>query len=136
MDFAAQTSPAPDRIARARVVVADDNPLLGRLLRAALGAHGGLEVVGHAADGRAALALALALRPDAIVLDLTMPLMDGLEAAAAIRAQLPACAIVMFSELEAAAVAGAALAAGADCYLEKAGGLAPVAEAVASLTAR
>jgi DNA-binding NarL/FixJ family response regulator len=119
-----------------RVLVADDHPLIRRLLRTVLGAHGGFEVVGEAADGERVVELAIALVPDVVVLDVTMPGIDGFAAAAAIRAELPSCTILVFSALEAASVADAALAAGADRYIEKGDGFAAVAEAAASLARR
>jgi DNA-binding NarL/FixJ family response regulator len=121
------------RPAVAGVLVADDNGLVRRLLRLALEAHGSLEVVGEAADGHGAVALARALRPHVVVLDLAMPRMDGLEAAAAIREAIPGCRIVVFSSFDAARVAKFARRAGADCYVEKAAGFAAVAEAAAAL---
>jgi two-component system response regulator DesR len=117
----------------ARVLVADDDPLMRRLLRTYLGAREELLLVGEAADGHAALALAASLRPDVVVLDRTMPGMDGLGAARAIRAALPECGIVIFSGEDEAEAAAAAHAAGADRYVEKHGGLEGLADAVLAL---
>lgn len=64
-----------------RVLIADDEPLARRRLRDLLGDLGGHEIVGEAQDGREACELASALSPDAVILDIAMPVLDGLEAA-------------------------------------------------------
>jgi DNA-binding NarL/FixJ family response regulator len=63
-----------------RVLVADDQEIVRTGLRMILDAQPGVEVVGEAADGRAAVALARQLRPDVCLLDIRMPAMDGIEA--------------------------------------------------------
>jgi DNA-binding NarL/FixJ family response regulator len=117
----------------ARVLLADDHALVRRLLRRAIAAHPGLELVGEARDGTEALALARALVPDVIVLDLTMPELDGLQVAFALRSQTPTCAILVFSDQDAEQ---AALAAGAHRYLGKAAGFEAAAQAAAELALR
>lgn len=116
-----------------RVLVADDHPLIRRLLRTVLGSRAGIEIVGEASDAERAVELATALAPDVVVADLTMPGMDGFEAISAIRAELPDCRIVVFSANEAERAAEPALAAGADRYLSKDAGFEAVADAVALL---
>jgi DNA-binding NarL/FixJ family response regulator len=118
-----------------RVLVADDHPLIRRLLRTVLAARDGIAVVGEASDGAHAIELALALAPEVVVVDLSMPGMDGLEAVAAIRGDLPGCRILVFSANEPERTAAAALAAGADAYLSKDDGFEAVADAVAALAA-
>ena len=113
----------------ARVLVADDDVLTRRLLRLAVDAEAALELVGEAADGTEALALAHTLAPDVVVLDISMPGLDGLAVAARVRPALPDCAIVMFSSGDSEAQA---LAAGADCYVEKAAGPHAAARAAAA----
>jgi DNA-binding NarL/FixJ family response regulator len=110
--------------------LADDHALVRRLLRRAIGAHPQLEIVGEAADGDEALTLARRLEPDVIVLDLSMPAKDGFEVAEALRVDVPACAILVFSDLEAEE---RALAAGAHRFLEKEAGFAAAAGAAAEL---
>jgi len=63
-----------------RVLLADDQPLVRAGLKVILEAQPGIEVVGEAEDGSRAVALALALRPDVCLLDIRMPVMDGIEA--------------------------------------------------------
>ena len=66
---------------RIRVLIADDHRLFAEALEAVLSMEERIEVVGRAADGGEAVALARALRPDVIALDISMPVMDGFEAA-------------------------------------------------------
>ena len=82
---------------RTRLVVVDDEARVrqGLLMRLAL--EPDLEVVGEAADGDAALRLALVLHPDVVVIDLVMPGMDGLRAIELLRAALPAGRLLAFS---------------------------------------
>ena len=79
-----------------RILVVDDHPLTRDAL-AALLAQGGFDVVGEAADGAEALHLADALQPDLVLLDLSMPGLDGLSALPGLRAAAPACEIVVLT---------------------------------------
>ncbi len=65
-----------------RVLIADDHRLFAEALEAILSTEDRIEVVGRAADGEEAVAMALALTPDVVALDISMPVMDGFEAAA------------------------------------------------------
>lgn len=104
-----------------------------RLLRAGLSTRDNLEVVGEAENGAQAIALARSLRPDLVVLDLAMPGLDGLQVATAIREASPGCAILVVSAFEAERLEAAALAAGADRYVEKGAGLHVAVAAAAEL---
>jgi DNA-binding NarL/FixJ family response regulator len=66
---------------RIRVLIADDHRLFAEALEAVLSTEERIEVVGRAADGGEAVALARELRPDVVALDISMPVMDGFEAA-------------------------------------------------------
>src|SRR5437667_4669208 len=102
-----------------RVVIADDHSVVRQGLRMFLGLDPELEVVGEAADGAEALRLARQLRPDVVVMDLLMPVMDGIAATAAIRHELPDTEVLaLTSVLEDASVVGA-VRAGAIGYLLK-----------------
>lgn len=104
---------------RDRVLVVDDAANLRELLTLLLEVEDDFEVVGTAADGQQAIAAAVALRPDVVLLDLAMPVMDGLQALPALRESLPGARIVIFSGFEHQALAEEALQAGADAYIEK-----------------
>jgi two-component system, NarL family, response regulator LiaR len=102
-----------------RIVIADDHSVVRQGLRMFLGLDSELEVVGEAADGAEALRLARQLRPDVVLMDLLMPVMDGIAATAAIRGELPDTEVLaLTSVLEDASVVGA-VRAGAIGYLLK-----------------
>jgi DNA-binding NarL/FixJ family response regulator len=104
---------------RERVLVVDDAANLRELLTVLLDVEDDFEVVGTAADGVQALEKAESLNPDIVLLDLAMPVMDGLQALPGLRERLPQARIVIFSGFEHEALAREALAAGADAYIEK-----------------
>ncbi|HEX2039701.1 MAG TPA: response regulator [Acidimicrobiales bacterium] len=104
----------------ARVLLADDTADIRALLRIVLSRYDDeFEVVAEAADGSEAVAMAKAHDPDLVVLDLAMPVMDGLEAIPEVRAVAPDCKIVVLSGFNADQMAAEALDVGADAYLEK-----------------
>jgi DNA-binding NarL/FixJ family response regulator len=70
---------------RIRVLIADDHRLFAEALEAILDADARIEVVGHAGDGREAVQLADRLDPDVVLMDISMPVLDGIEAAREIR---------------------------------------------------
>ena len=104
---------------RDRVLIVDDAANLRELLTILLEVEDDFEVVGTAADGQQAIAAAESLQPDLILLDLAMPVMDGLEALPRLRICVPDARIVIFSGFEHVALAEEALQAGADAYIEK-----------------
>ena len=104
----------------ARIVIADDSEDVRFLLRLRFERNGEFVVVGEADNGRDAVDLVAQHRPDVIVLDLAMPQMDGLQAAAAIREASPDTHIVILSGYGEEAMQDRALEAGADDYVTKA----------------
>jgi DNA-binding NarL/FixJ family response regulator len=102
-----------------RVLVVDDAANLRELLTLLLDAEDDFVVVGSAADGAQAVEQAAVLNPDVVLLDLAMPVMDGLQALPELRRLLPTGRLVVFSGFEEESLARAALAAGADAYIEK-----------------
>jgi DNA-binding NarL/FixJ family response regulator len=109
---------APPR-PRIRVVVADDEAPVRALLGITLSMERDFQVVGEAADGMQAVHLIEQQHPDAVVLDLMMPVLAGLDAIPRIRECCPECRIVVFSALSADQAASDALSRGADAYVEK-----------------
>jgi signal transduction histidine kinase len=118
-------SAAGDQATRpVRVLVVDDTPALRVLMRAVLEGTG-FEVVGEAGDGLAAITQAMELKPDLVLLDLAMPVMDGLEALPRLREGLPETKVVIVSGFERRAMEAQVVEAGADAYVQK--GLPPQA---------
>ena len=107
-----------------RVLVVDDTPALRRLTQLMLDGTG-FEVVGEAADGLGAIGEARRLQPDLVLLDLAMPVMDGLEALPKVRAEVPHARVVIVSGFDRRAMESQVIDAGADGYVQK--GLPPEA---------
>jgi DNA-binding NarL/FixJ family response regulator len=101
-----------------RVLIVDDHPLTRDALSALLAA-GGFDVVGEAADGAAALELAHSLQPDLVLLDLSMPGLDGLAALPRLRAAAPSCEVVVLTASGTEDNLLAAIRGGAAGYLLK-----------------
>jgi two-component system response regulator DesR len=104
-----------------RVLLVDDQAVVRRALRTRLHLEPDLEVIGEAATGREALALAQTLRPDVVLMDLAMPVMDGIAATAALGRALPRSAVVILSIYDDAGTREQAAAAGAVAFVEKRG---------------
>lgn len=104
---------------RFRVVLADDVPELRRLLRHVLEWSERFEIVGEADNGKQAIQLARDSTPDLLLLDISMPQMDGMEALPMVLEASPSTKVVMLSGFEAERLAQAAIAQGASAYIEK-----------------
>jgi DNA-binding NarL/FixJ family response regulator len=102
-----------------RVLIADDHRLVRQGLAAICEARGGCKVVGEAANGREAVELALRLHPDVILMDVAMPLLDGVQAAAQIMQNMPSARIIMLTVHEEDRYIFEAIKAGARGYLVK-----------------
>jgi len=110
-----------DSEARPRVVLVDDEPDIVYLARTLFESDGRFDVVGEASDGEQAVRLAQSLQPEAVLLDILMPGMDGWEALPLIRRVAPDTAVVVVSALgRRQDVAQRAASLGAAAYVEKA----------------
>jgi DNA-binding NarL/FixJ family response regulator len=107
------------KIKHIRVLVADDHPVFRRGMRAILGAEPEIELVGEATDGEEAVAQALELQPDVILMDLNMPDLNGIEATRQILEANPETAILMLTMFEDDKSIFAAMRAGAHGYVLK-----------------
>ena len=124
-----------------RVLLADDEAMVRAGVRAILASGGESEVVAEAGDGRQAVELACAHRPDVALLDIRMPRLDGLAAAEEIVRTVPGTAVAMLTTFSEQAYVARALAAGATGFLLKSGdpyelmaGVRAVAEGAAFLS--
>jgi DNA-binding NarL/FixJ family response regulator len=102
-----------------RILMADDHPIVLAGLKALVQADPGLQIVGEARDGRSALRLASSLRPDVVVLDLSMPELNGAEVARALLAEHPDCRILVLTVHEDRATLRQLLDLGVAGYLVK-----------------
>lgn len=102
-----------------RIVLADDHPVVRGGLTALIGTLPGLEVVGEAADGEAAVREVQLLEPDVVLMDVRMPVLDGVEATRRIRATTPGTAVLVLTMYDDDATVLTAMRAGARGYLLK-----------------
>ena len=118
-----------------RVLVVDDQALIREGLVTMLGLVPGLEVVGAAADGEAAVALVAVQRPDVALMDLRMPRLDGVEATRRIRAQHPGTQVIVLTTYADDESIIGALQAGARGYLTKDAGVDEIRRAIETVAA-
>lgn len=117
---------------RKLILIADDNGLVRKLLRGMLERDGGWEVAG-ARDGQEAVLKAQELKPDAVILDLAMPVMDGLEAAREIGKALPSAPVILYTIHDSPETTLAATQAGVARVFPKTGSAEALIKAVGEL---
>lgn len=120
---------------RIRVVLADDVAEYRLLVRVLLEDDGRFEIVAEAGDGAEAILACDAERPDAILLDLAMPTVDGLQAIPEILARSPATIVVVLSGFAREQLEREVLSCGASAYLEKGADISVIASTLAGLAA-
>jgi DNA-binding NarL/FixJ family response regulator len=102
-----------------KILVVDDNAVIRRLLNTLFKSEADFEVCGEAENGMEAIERAQELRPDVIVLDLSMPVMNGLDAARALKGLMPTVPLIMFSEYGEAFSESTARSAGISAMVSK-----------------
>jgi DNA-binding NarL/FixJ family response regulator len=114
-----------------RILIADDHSVMRNAIKSVLEAHAGWEVCAEAVNGLQAVQKAAELKPDVIILDLSMPVMSGLEAATNILSVFPGLPIVLFTNHMYSGLAGEAQKAGIRQVVSKQGdGLVSAVEAI------
>jgi DNA-binding NarL/FixJ family response regulator len=104
---------------RVRVVIADDQQLFAEALEAILSTDGRIAIVGRAGTGEAAVDLAREEQPDVVLMDIAMPVMDGIAATEAIRSQVPGTRVIVLTGSDAPHDVSRARSAGAAGYVTK-----------------
>lgn len=117
------------------VLIADDHRLFAEALEAILASEPEIEVVGHASNGQEAVEQALALRPDVILMDIAMPVVDGVEATKRIRRKQDSVRILMLTGSNSRTDVARAREAGAAAYVTKDRIAAQLIEAIRDLAA-
>src|SRR5215210_1418919 len=108
-----------ERATRARILIADDHALVREGLRTMLSGEEGIEIIAEAHDGRQALILCRERKPDLVLMDVRMPVMDGLEATRKIKAEMPKTSVMMVTMHENPDYLFEAVKAGAAGYVLK-----------------
>lgn len=104
---------------RARILIVDDHEIFRRGLRSLLESRKDLDITGEAVNGIEAVEKAKELHPDIVVMDVSMPQMDGLQAARQIHSEQPEAKILILSQHDSPHMLAAALDAGASAYVTK-----------------
>lgn len=119
--------------ARTRIVLCEDHQMVREGLRALIDGEPDLEVVADASDGEQAVRAALDRAPDVVVMDIGLPLCDGIEATRRLRQQAPELPVVILSMHDDATTVDRALRAGARGYVLKGAGFARLCDAIRSV---
>jgi len=102
-----------------RVLIVEDHPLYAEALMLALIASERIDVCGHAKDGREAVERAALLEPDIVLMDVGLPVLDGIEATRLVRRCSPHTRVIVHTSDDAGATRAAAFAAGASAFVTK-----------------
>jgi DNA-binding NarL/FixJ family response regulator len=118
------------------VLIADDHRLFAEALEAILGGDARMKVVGHAGDGREAVRLAAKHKPDVVLMDISMPVMDGIEAAREIKAADGGVSVLMLTGSNSRSDVDRARKAGAAGYVTKDRIAAELIDAIVEISSR
>ena len=117
-----------------RILLVDDHPIVRQGLKTLLEGHSGWEVIGEASDGAEAVEKAKDLNPDVMVLDVTMPKMNGIEACRVIKQKSPELEVLFVTQHDSPQMMREALAAGARGYVVKSNLARDLVEAVEAVS--
>jgi DNA-binding NarL/FixJ family response regulator len=117
-----------------RVMIVDDHKMFRDGLRGLINAEPGMEVVGEAVDGKEAIEVARKLSPDIVIMDISMPGMNGIEAMRHLIQNNPKVKVIMLSMYSSGPLVQSVLAAGASGYVMKGSDFAELAAAIRSAT--
>jgi DNA-binding NarL/FixJ family response regulator len=110
---------APNRLTKPRIVLADDNRCMLLSIAQALSSWCEVEVVGHALNGAEAAEAVFRLQPDIVILDIVMPVLDGIQAARKLREADSPVRIIFLTAIEDPSTRKAAMEAGGQAYVSK-----------------
>jgi DNA-binding NarL/FixJ family response regulator len=117
-----------------RILIVDDVPQVRRELRTLLPLLDDIDVVGEAENGQSAIELATILRPDVILMDVEMPIVDGITATQSIKQASPTTRIIILSIHNSTAVRTQARSAGADDFVDKGAPLNALLQAIQTIS--
>ena len=118
---------------KVRILIADDHEIVRRGIRPLIESEWGWEICGEATDGRQAVSMALELKPDIVIVDVSMPELGGVEVARQIRRDLPETEVLVFSGHESEALVHQLFAAGARGFVLKSEAVANLIPAIKAL---
>jgi DNA-binding NarL/FixJ family response regulator len=104
---------------RTRILIVDDHEIFRRGLRSLLESRPEIEICGEATNGLEAVEKAKEIQPDVVLMDISMPYLDGLQATRQIRNEVPKSSVLLLSQHDSSHMLSAALKAGASAYVTK-----------------
>lgn len=120
-------------VVKIRVLVTDDHAIVRDGVSALLALTGDIEAIGEASNGRQALEMVRELRPDVVLMDIVMPLMDGLEATRRIRKEFPETRVIVLTQYEDREYVFPVIEAGASGFVSKAAAASELTSAIRSV---
>ena len=112
----------PEKLMQQKILIVDDHPAMRKIIRQLIEQESGWQVCGEAANGAEGVSAVERLRPSIVVLDLSMPVMDGIEAAILIKKLRPETRLLMFTSYPTPSIEEAARAVGVEAFVAKSNG--------------